>query len=164
MDIYPTIMDILFIGEKEERVDGISLLREQKDSRTLFLESGFTFLQITEDQINEQEVIREGFSAYTVDKAGKLVVKDSYESLILSSKHRAIMEDGWMLAMIPGMGKYLVLVDVNKREWWSALNYDGPVDWKKMLRKMCVHYRGDIGFDPENACSMAEADSLSQVH
>lgn len=154
MDVYPTIMDLL--GEKDllKGLDGISMFagESEKNHRQLFMETGFSILELTSSEIDMEDMIANGIQAYTVDKQGKLVVKDEYYDFIVSSKHRAIMEGDWMLAMVPSMAKYLVLVNRKEKKWWPVDLYEGEKDWQSMLGAMCEHYKGDVGFDQVGLC------------
>ena len=153
MDIYPTIMDLV-VGHDEavDPVDGVSMLAEATGNRQLFLETGFSFIELTTEDIAVEEVLKNGISAYTVDKEGRLVVKDNYYDLILASKHRAVMDGDWMLALVPSMGRYLVMVNRKTKQWWPIDFYEGEKDWKPMFKSMCEHYKGDVGFDSEGLC------------
>jgi len=155
MDIYPTIMDLVD-GIKlpnQIEVDGVSMLSEERGNRQLFLETGFSVLELTEKDFDVQDMIKNGIDAYTVDKRGKLVVKDRYYELILASKHRAVMEGDWMLALVPSMAEFLVLVNWKLKKWWPVEFYEGDKDWKPMLESICEHYMDDVGFDLEEICN-----------
>lgn len=164
MDVYPTIMDLL--GEKDllKGLDGVSMFagESEKNHRQLFMETGFSILELTSSEIDLEDMIANGIQAYTVDKQGKLVVKDEYYDFIVSSKHRAIMEGDWMLAMVPSMAKYLVLVNRKEKKWWPVDLYEGEKDWDSMLETMCEHYKNDVGFDLGRVClPWNEANSIS---
>ena len=163
MDIYPTILDLIDAPlPQTAKIDGVSLFSQKREERQLYLETGFSILELTEDQIDMEDVIKNGISAYTVNKQGKLVVKDDYYDLILSSKHRAIMEGDWMLTMVPSMAKYLVLVNRKEKKWWPVDLYEGEKDWEPMLKLMCEHYKDDVGFDLERVClSQNESGGIS---
>jgi hypothetical protein len=164
MDIYPTIMDILDKKDLLKGLDGVSMFagESERKHRQLFLETGFSILELTTSEINMEDMIENGIQAYTVDKQGKLVVKDDYYDFIVSSKHRAIMEGDWMLALVPSMAKYLVLVNRKEKKWWPVDLYEGDKDWGSMLEVMCEHYKGDIGFDQERVClSKKESSGVS---
>jgi hypothetical protein len=151
MDIYPTIIDLIaapLLGD----IDGVSFFSKKREERELFLETGFSILELKEDEIDMEDVIKNGISAYTVNRQGKLVIKEDYYDLILSSKHRAIMDGDWMLAMVPSMAKYLVLVNRKEKKWWPVDLYEGDKDWGSMLYAMCEHYKHDVGFDQAGLC------------
>lgn len=154
MDVYPTIMDLL--GEKDllKGLDGVSMFagESEKNHRQLFMETGFSILELTSSEIDMEDMIENGIQAYTVDKQGKLVVKDDYYDFIVSSKHRAIMEGDWMLAIVPSMAKFLVLVNRKEKKWWPVSLYEGKKNWRPMLKSMCEHYKNDAGFDSAGIC------------
>lgn len=156
MDIAPTVLDILDINLDDKSPDGLSLLSStevDRDERNLFLESGFKTLSVTADDMTIQKVVNEGIKAYTVNKDGKLVVRDIWYDLIMKSKHRAVVRGDWQLSMIPGMGEYMVLTNIPKKEWWAYKQYDGKANADNMLRALCEHYQGEVGFDESGACS-----------
>lgn len=154
MDIYPTVLDLIEPKEKNNvsNLDGVSMLSQERENRKLFLETGFSVLELTEETINVEDLIKNGIDAYTVDKRGKLVVKDQYYDLIISSKHRAVMEENWMLALVPSMGNHPVLVNWKEKKWWPVEFYEGSKDWKAMLDAICQHYKNDVGFDQKEVC------------
>jgi arylsulfatase A-like enzyme len=121
MDIYPTVMDL--VGESSHdtaSVDGISMLATERTDRQLFLETGFSMLELTRDEIDVKDVVNNSVRAYTVDREGRLVVKDNFYDHIMKSKHRAVMEGDWMLAITPTMAQYPVLINRKTKQWWPV--------------------------------------------
>lgn len=159
MDVVPTIFEILDVSVQGKQVDGLSLLsatKEQRNNRDLFLESGFKTLSVTADDMTMEKVLKEGIRAYTVNKEGKLVVRDVWYDMILKSKHRAVIRGDWQLSMIPGMGEYMVLTNIPEKKWWSHKQYAGEADTGSMLAALCAHYKGEPGFDEGNNCQEIE--------
>lgn len=157
IDVAPTILDVLGESTKDKNMDGLSLLSstsKDRNNRDLFLESGFTTLAVTADDLNEEELLKEGLRAYTVNADGKLVIRDMWNDIILRAKHRAVIRGDWQLSMIPGMGEYMVLTNIPEKKWWSLPYYDGDAETGKMLVAMCEHYRGEPGFDEAGTCEL----------
>lgn len=155
IDIVPTIFDILEVSAEDKKIDGVSLLTStlsERNDRSLFLESGFKTLSVTADDMTEEKLLKEGIKAYTVNKEGKLVVREVWYENILASKQRSVIQGDWQLSMIPGMGEYMVLTNISQKKWWSLAQYDGDKDVSEMLTSLCEHYGGDPGFDPEKNC------------
>jgi Sulfatase len=161
LDIVPTILDALGVSTEGKDIDGLSLLSStiaERNSRSLFLESGFKTLSVTADDMTEQKLLKEGIKAYTVNKEGKLVVRKVWYENILASKQRSVIQGDWQLSMIPGMGEYMVLTNIAQKKWWSLNQYDGDEDVSEMLASLCENYGGDPGFDPANSCKLYGAD------
>ena len=155
IDIAPTILDVLEESGEDRKMDGLSLLsstKEERNNRNLFLETGFTTLAVTADEINEEDLLKEGLRAYTVNADGKLVIRDMWNDIILRAKHRAVIRGDWQLSMIPGMGEYMVLTNIPEKTWWSLPQYDGDADVKGMLVALCNKYLGEPGFDEAGVC------------
>lgn len=155
IDVTPTILDVLGESAETKHVDGLSLLsssEEERNNRDLFLETGFTTLAVTADDINEGQLLKEGLRAYTVNAEGKLVIREVWNDIILRSKHRAVVRGDWQLSMIPGMGEYMVLTNIPEKKWWSLNQYSGAADTSSMLAALCVRYKGEPGFDEGNNC------------
>ncbi|MEH6469139.1 MAG: sulfatase-like hydrolase/transferase [Porticoccus sp.] len=155
MDVVPTIGDLLKMEEESKELDGISLLnesRELRQKRPLYLESGFAAMEVTADEITIKNLLEEGIKAYTVDKKGKLVVRDMWFDLVLQSKHRSVIRGDWQLSMIPEMGGHMVLTNISEKKWWPLAQYDGDAPWSDMLKNLCRHYKGEPGFDQEEVC------------
>ncbi len=155
LDIAPTVFDVLNVSAEDKNIDGLSLLSStvaERDSRSLFLESGFKTLSVTADDMTVEKVVSEGIKAYTVNEQGKLVVRKRWYDNVIASKHRAVVQGDWQLSMIPGMGKHMVLTNMAEKRWWPLAQYEGEADVHGMLKSLCEHYKDDEGFDSDGAC------------
>lgn len=155
VDIVPTILDALGVSAVDKDIDGLSLLSStitERDSRSLFLESGFKTLSVTADDMTVDKLVSEGIKAYTVNEQGKLVVRRVWYDNVIASKHRAVVQGDWQLSMIPGMGEHMVLTNIPDKKWWSLAQYEGEAPWREMLKDLCGHYKGEPGFDPVEVC------------
>ncbi|TNE95077.1 MAG: DUF229 domain-containing protein [Gammaproteobacteria bacterium] len=155
MDIVPTVFDLLDSPLKDKKIEGVSLLssdKKERDTRNLFLESGFKTLSVTADDMTEEKLLREGIKAYTVNDDGKLVVRDVWYNPIIRSKHRAVIRGNWQLSMIPGMGEHMVVTNIQEKKWWPFAQYQGDAATEEMLAALCSHYKGEPGFDEAGVC------------
>lgn len=165
IDIVPTISELLNLDVSNGKLDGVSLLNEERElrqKRSLYLETGFAALEVTADEITIKGLLKETLKIYTVDKAGKLVVGDFWYEHILKSKHRSVIQGDWQLSMIPGMGKHMVLTNIPEKKWWPLAQYEGEADTEKMLSSLCKHYEGDAGFDLAGVC-LGQGESNEMV-
>ncbi len=109
VDVAPTILDLLGKEgyEQASNMDGISLRPILEGSagtltqRPIFLESGFSIPAILAVNPSVQDVFRQGFQHYRVNRTdGRLVVKKSSHEHILNSKQRAVVYGDWQLGSI----------------------------------------------------------------
>ena len=82
-----------------------------------------------------------------MDKAGKLVIDDSFYKLIIKSKQRSVLYGEWQLSLLPSIPDYPVLSNVNTMRWWPLDAFDGDAPWQEMLSTVCEHYKDDVGFN-----------------
>jgi len=149
LDIAPTVLQLAGIElQKTYKMDGVSLLGSKvQEPRFLFMETGFTILEITKAEISEARVMEQSLGSYQVDKAGHLVVRDQWFPFIMNSKHRAVLYGDWQLSLVPSMAEYPVLTNIKTKQWWPLYLYDGDsAPWREMMTAMCQHYENDAGF------------------
>jgi len=133
------------------------------EPRFLFMETGFTILEITKAEINEARVMEQSMGSYRVDKAGNLVVRDQWYPFIMNSKHRAVLYGDWQLSLVPSMAEYPVLTNIKTKQWWPLYLYDGDsAPWREMMTAMCQHYENDAGFETfEQSCKSVAMNDVA---
>lgn len=160
LDIAPTITDRLGLTKKEFRFEGKSLFdvvscAECKDRR-IFLESSVSTNAMFEDDLDMAQVLEEGIGFYKVDDDGLAIVRDEVSEM-LALKQRAVVTPEHIVAHFPGLDNDFLIVNRITNTWWPSSQYggDAPKEVVNLMKELCIHYRGDTGFDRKGLCDGA---------
>jgi arylsulfatase A-like enzyme len=99
LDITPTIARIAGLAGSE--FDGIDLGKSD-EGRVIFMETGIDLAALKQANINLEDLVSEGVSAYEIDAAGLLQVKKARHEPILSRKQLGVTDGRFILANMPG--------------------------------------------------------------
>lgn len=157
IDIAPTLGDLLARGgalpAPWSGMDGHSLFTPAPAGRDIYLESAMTSMALVEKEIDEKKLLEENARYYTVDRAGKVVMRPEMRAGSIASKLRAVVRGDWLLSISPTLDDELILLNTKDNVWWPASQYQGDAPWRGMLADMCRHYRDDPGFDRHGLCA-----------
>ena len=123
-DIAPTVLDLADLPPLEN-IDGVSLLTKTSASRSVFLETGYNIAELTSGpNIDIHRVIGASLPIYKLDpKTGQLFVTPEAHQSIVSSKQRALIKDGWLLARYPEeIRKNTLYQDVKAPPYYVLVN------------------------------------------
>ncbi|MGB5096942.1 MAG: sulfatase-like hydrolase/transferase, partial [Porticoccaceae bacterium] len=156
IDIAPTVGDLLARGGAITApwpgMDGTSLLAPTPPDRDIYLESAMTSIALMAQELDEAKLLEENARYYTVDRAGKVMMRPEMRDATIATKLRAVVRGDWLLSMSPTLADELVLLNTKDNVWWPASRYQGAAPWHGMLADMCRHYDGDPGFDRNGLC------------
>jgi arylsulfatase A-like enzyme len=112
LDIAPTLLDLLHLP-RLPHADGISLKpallssAAEVNERAIFIESGFSFNAIEQEDIILSKVLASSISYFMLSsKTGLVMLNPSYLGILIESKERAILQNGWMLARFPASERF----------------------------------------------------------
>ena len=152
IDIAPTIHELLSLDDPVKAYYGTSLLHEENAARPRFIESSINPASISKKRLDAVQAVAEGVAFYTVDDNGRMIVRPELINSVVSAKQRAVIMDGWMLAMFPDMDEDLAVVNLNKNLWWPSRFAPDQDRVIEMLNTLCNFYKNDTGFDPNEFC------------
>lgn len=122
------------------------------DERAVFVESALPLREFDGSQIDEAKVFSKVASLYQVRSDGRAVIRpERYRELNLR-KQRSVYLGQWQLLMLPRHDD-LVLVDLDKNQWFNLSSYQGDAPITELKRRLCRFYGGDYGFDHLGACN-----------
>ncbi len=154
LDIKPTILDFLHMNIRQETgkslkpilMTGLFSLNNNHD---FFMETDFSPESIRSVHPETRNVVFEGINYFQIDpKTMRIIVKNSMEQLILSSKQYADVYGEWILALYPQSKNTMIpiLVNLNTRQWTNDLNTpfakSSPVE--HMLQFLRRFYGSDL--------------------
>ncbi len=129
LDIAPTLLDLLHLPALPH-VDGISLKTSLLSSlshvgdRTIYLESGFSFNAIEQENIIQSKVLSSSIYYYMLSpRTGFIMLNPAYLNVLIQSKQRAVLRGDWMLAYYPISERYKFLNkanDLHNKKGWEA--------------------------------------------
>ncbi len=173
LDIAPTVLDYLNLAPLTH-IDGISLKNElfslnasSPVARPLFLESGYSLVEIQKSKIDVGKVIQQSISGYQINPSTALLtVLPSIENANVAHKQRALLWGDWLLARYPEAqaqklvaGKnhqlvlqtftipaYFVLVNIKTMRWTIGLNsaFAKQAPLKRLLAEFDRFYGNEI--------------------
>jgi arylsulfatase A-like enzyme len=129
LDIKPSVLSLLHLKFTKEAGDSLSELILGKKSAVsgvndFFMESDFSPESIRSVHPETRDVVFEGINYFKIDPlTARLLVKNSMENLILSSKQYADQYGDWILALYPQSKKTMmpVLVNLQTGLWTNDL-------------------------------------------
>ncbi|TLU61484.1 hypothetical protein FE810_14705 [Thalassotalea litorea] len=153
IDIVPSINRTLD-EPPPKNIDGqaLPLSRAQLNKdRFIFVDSSVPIKSIDTSLINLKYVFSETMDTYIADTNGQPVLtNDAYEQFIFK-QHRAVYYKNWQFAFLPDQ-KDLIIVDLIQHKWAYLNEYQGSAPWRRMLKKLCTHYKSEIRFSDEDKC------------
>lgn len=158
IDIAPTVADLLAgtgtgaIAAPWPGMDGESLLAPAPPDRDIYLESAMTSMALMAKELDEAKLLEENARYYTVDRAGKVIMRPEMRDASVATKLRAVVRGDWLLSISPTLEDELILLNTKDNVWWPASQAPEAAPWRAMLADMCRHYDGDPGFDHYGLC------------
>jgi hypothetical protein len=133
-------------------MDGESLLAPAPPDRDIYLESAMTSMALMAKELDEAKLLEENARYYTVDRAGKVIMRPEMRDASVATKLRAVVRGDWLLSISPTLEDELILLNTKDNVWWPASQAPEAAPWRAMLADMCRHYDGDPGFDHYGLC------------
>ncbi len=166
VDVRATIEEWLGLPVRPGQ-DGVSRLPvlldvdwQAAEPRAVAIESGFSPPGIDFEDPDAIAIAWENARYYSVDPAGRLMMKDEWIDYHLERKQRGVVSGEWLLAMMPDSEgeepPRLILANHRTRQYWDmrvppAPPTAAPVTW--LLEELCRRLSGGSGSTiPECSC------------
>lgn len=155
VDIRPTLHQWLELPVPLElKLEGLSLFPSLcgessalLQERIVSLETGFSLPSMQAKYPDTAQIAQEGAIYYSIDRDGRLALKESLLPALLADKQRAALSGHWLLAALPGPRENepwdLLLADLKHYQYWDArankhLPNEAPMD--ALLTEICQRF------------------------
>lgn len=131
VDIRPTLHQWINL-DADSGIEGISLFPVIRgdsypvflQNRVVSLESGFSLPSLLEKDIENFKIAAEGAAYYSIDRNGRLAIKESLIPMLLTSKQYAAISGEWILGALPSSKSdkhfNLLLANLKNHRHWNV--------------------------------------------
>ncbi|NVZ09260.1 sulfatase-like hydrolase/transferase [Allochromatium humboldtianum] len=155
VDIRPTLHQWLELPPPLRlKVEGLSLFSALcgessalLQERIISLETGFSLPSMQAKYPDTAQIAQEGAIYYSIDRDGRLALKEFLLPALLADKQRAALSGHWLLAALPGPRENepwdLLLADLKHHQYWDArannhIPNEAPMD--ALLTEICQRF------------------------